>query len=192
MWDSSCTCGRLTRIGKMQWRWFSVCGHCTVDQGSSLDPSLYAIEIITYLISCIWIRTSQPVGMWNMTILCTLHDWMFVVVVLIIVIATQVLEFSFCAQKNGSPIWAKTEDTFTATLFVIIDCAQLTLGALMCLLVAIWFVRESLRMYRARKQLQLNRCMSLLAWEGTIYFLAYVPSFHFLFHEVKLMANYYA
>ena len=65
--------------------------------------------------------------------------------------------------QNGFPIWPE------AVLAV-----QITLGALMCLLVAIQFVRQSLQMYRVTKRFELNRYMSLLTREGMFYFLAYV------------------
>ena len=51
---------------------------------------------------------------------------------------------------------------------------QMTLGASMCLLVAIQFIKELLQMYKATKRFQLNRYMNLLAREGVSYFAAYV------------------
>lgn len=59
--------------------------------------------------------------------------------------------------------------TNEATIF------QITHGAAMCLLAIIRFVRQSLQMYRATKQWQPNRYMSLLVTQGIFYFFAYVP-----------------
>ena len=69
--------------------------------------------------------------------------------------------------------------------------AQIAVGALMCLLVVIQFIRESHQMYKATKHFRLNPYINLLARECIIYFLAYVyaSSFHFLSHATKLMAN---
>ena len=93
----------------------------------------------------------------------------------------QVLDFSFCVQQNTSPIWS-----------LLVNSAQITLGALICLLVVIQFIKEALQMYNATKHFHLNRYMNLLVREGMIYFLAYVHiSFHFSFHATKLIANYY-
>ena len=75
----------------------------------------------------------------------------------------QVLDFSFCVQQNTSPI-----------LELLVDGAQITLGALMCLLVALKFIREAHQVYKATKRFRLNRYMNLLFREGMIYFLVYV------------------
>ena len=56
----------------------------------------------------------------------------------------------------------------------IMYSVQITLGALMCLLLAIQFIRESLQMYGATKRFRLNRYMNLLAREGVVYFFTYV------------------
>ena len=91
-----------------------------------------------------------------------------------IAIVVQVLDFSLCVMQY-SPF----------VLGLLVDSAQIALGALMCLLVVIQFIRESLQMYKATKRLQLSRYTKLLVREGMIYFLTYVhvpPSFHFLFH----------
>ena len=83
-----------------------------------------------------------------------------------IVVTAQVLDASFCMLQASSPlaIWAE----------IAIDIVRITLGALMCLLVAIQFVRQSLQMYRVTKQFELSRYMNLLVREGMFYFLAYV------------------
>ena len=95
------------------------------------------------------------------------------------------LDVSFCVVQNPSPIWAE-----------IVATVQITLGALMCLLVVIQFFKESLQMYKATKRFQLSRYTTLLLREGMVYFLAYVPVSSFsLFpqslHATKLMTNYY-
>lgn len=82
----------------------------------------------------------------------------------------QVLEFSFCALQDSSPIWPEA-----------MDAIQLTLGVLMCLLIAYQFIRQSLQMYRATRRFQPSRYMSLLTREGMLYFLAYV----YIFHAIK-------
>ena len=66
-------------------------------------------------------------------------------------------------MQGGSAIWPE-----------IIDAAQIALGALMCLLVIIQFIKESLQMYKATKHFRLNRYMNLLVREGMVYFVAYV------------------
>ena len=91
----------------------------------------------------------------------------------------QVLRFSFCTQLETTlPISSDT-----------IDFVQISLGALMCLLVVIQCAREALQMYKARRNFRMNRYMNLLVREGMIYFLAYVNISTFIFHPDKLMAN---
>ena len=70
---------------------------------------------------------------------------------------------SFCVVQNPSPTWPE-----------IIDTVQIIIGALMCLLVVIQFIRVALQMYKATGHFHLNRYMNLLVKEGMIYFLAYV------------------
>jgi len=77
------------------------------------------------------------------------------------VIAVQVLDFSFCAMNPSSPIWAEIEDSL-----------QFALAAVMFLLVAAQFVRQSFQMYKRMKQWRLGRLMNLFAREGLLYFLA--------------------
>ena len=78
-------------------------------------------------------------------------------------VTAQVLDFSFCVPQYGFPILTEA-----------LGAAQITLGALMCLLVAIQFVRQSLQMYKVARRFELNRYMNLLTREGMFYFLAYV------------------
>lgn len=88
---------------------------------------------------------------------------MILSVIIHIAVATQVLDFSYCVPQSGAIVW-----------FEIADVLQMTLGLSMCLLVAIRFIEESLRMYNATRQFQLNRYISLLVREGMIYFIACV------------------
>lgn len=69
------------------------------------------------------------------------------------------------------------------------DIAQIALGGLMCLLLAVRFVWEVLRMYRATKRFEPGRYMVLLAREGVFYFVAYVLPF--LRCVARLMMNLY-
>ena len=80
----------------------------------------------------------------------------------------QVLNFSFCVPQNIPPIWA-----------LLLDSTQITLGALMCLLVVLKFIKEAHQMYKATKHFCLNRYMNLLFREGMIYFLVYVQVLSF-------------
>ncbi|KAI9567674.1 hypothetical protein HD554DRAFT_930186 [Boletus coccyginus] len=82
------------------------------------------------------------------------------------------LDLSFCAMKPGSPIWAEIEVSL-----------RFALAAVMFLLVAAQFVRESSQMYKGMKQWQLGRLMKLFAREGLLYFLAYVYISSFLFQQ---------
>ena len=75
----------------------------------------------------------------------------------------QVLDFSFCVAQPFPGTWAE-----------IVDSVQIALGALMCLLVAVHFVKESLQMYRATKRFQLSHYTNHLVREGMLYFLMYV------------------
>ena len=76
----------------------------------------------------------------------------------------QVLDFVVCNMEVAHPaIWVE-----------IMYSVQITLGASMCILLIIQFIRESLQMYGATKQFRLNRYMNLLAREGVVYFLVYV------------------
>lgn len=67
---------------------------------------------------------------------------------------------------------------------VAMDIVQITLGGLMCLLLAIQFIKESLQMYRATRRLELSRYVNLLVREGMFYFIAYV---HILLFNLFLM-----
>ena len=75
------------------------------------------------------------------------------------------LYFSICVVQYSS-------SSLTWTLLV--NSAQITLAALMCLLLAIQFVRESFQMYKVTKRFRLNHYMNLLVKEGMIYYFAYV------------------
>ena len=81
-------------------------------------------------------------------------------------------------MQYGSPIWSE-----------ITDSAQLALGVLMCLLVAIQFIKQSLQMYKATKQFRVNHYMTLLAREGMVYFLAYVHSLYLLVRIPRLIVH---
>lgn len=77
------------------------------------------------------------------------------------VTTTQVLDFSVCSVVYNIPTgWSEY-----ATV------PQFILGSVLCILVVFQFVRQSYRMYRATKQWQPNRYMSLLVREGVLYFL---------------------
>ena len=84
----------------------------------------------------------------------------------IVAYTAQVLDFSYCVVQfsfnalNGN--------------ILLINSAEIALGALMCLLVVIQFIRESLQMYKATKRFRLNHYMTLLVREGMIYFVVYV------------------
>ena len=79
-------------------------------------------------------------------------------------LTVQVVDFSFCTSQPGSPlaIWAE----------VAIDLVRSIIGALMCLLVSIQFITQSLQMYRVTKRFELSRYLNLLTKEGMFYFLA--------------------
>ena len=78
---------------------------------------------------------------------------------------------SFCITNySGSIIWSE-----------VICAAQITLGASMCLLVALEFAGQALRIYKATQRFRLNRYMNLLLREGFVYFVTYVHHFDFLF-----------
>lgn len=80
-----------------------------------------------------------------------------------VVITVQVLHFSFCAERPGSSIWAAVNDSL-----------EFTLAAVMFLLVAARFLRESFQMYKITRRWQPGRYTKLFAREGMLYFLAYV------------------
>ena len=76
----------------------------------------------------------------------------------------QILHISFCELEPTMPIW-----TQVATI------VQMTHGVAICVLALVQFVKQSLQMYRATKQWQLNRYMNFLVSQGILYFLVYVP-----------------
>lgn len=57
------------------------------------------------------------------------------------------------------------------------DAVLLSLSILLCLLVVIRFIRDSIQMYEATKRFELSHYMNLLTREGMLYFLAYVLTF---------------
>jgi len=72
----------------------------------------------------------------------------------------QILGLSFC-QLGFVPLgWNKAS-----------SITQLIHAAVMCTLVVIQFIWESLRMYKATKQWQLNRFINLFVMEGVLYFI---------------------
>ena len=66
---------------------------------------------------------------------------------------------SYCKVGTSPVIW-----TYVTTI------SQITLGATMCILVIVQFMRQSLQMYSVNKQWQLNRYIKLLVREGILYF----------------------
>jgi len=77
--------------------------------------------------------------------------------------ATQVLDLSLCVPQASLVVPAEVG-----------DISQLTLGALMCLFIAIRFTRRSFEMYKVTKQYRLGRYMNLLTREGIFYFFVIV------------------
>ena len=55
---------------------------------------------------------------------------------------------------------------------------QITLGALMCLLIVVQFVKELHRVYKVTKKFKLNHYIKCLVKEGMIYFIMYVILSH--------------
>lgn len=73
------------------------------------------------------------------------------------------LNYSFCVFGSVSTI----EDE-------VLDAVQIAFSTLMCFLVTIRFIKESLQMYKVTKQFEVNRYMKQIARDGMVYFLAYV------------------
>ena len=78
------------------------------------------------------------------------------------VVATQVLDLSFC---NSQFIFS--------TGPLIADVFQIAFSVLLCLLIAIRFIKELLET-RGAKRIRLNRYIKALTREGIFYFLVYV------------------
>ena len=78
----------------------------------------------------------------------------------------QILDFSFCEFEIRPP----------RSVIIVMGVVQITLGTLMCLLVIVRFIKESLQMYNVTRRFELNCYMNLLTRQGVFYFLAYVPS----------------
>ena len=110
-------------------------------------------------------------------ILCTLHTLSLNRIVVIV----QALDFSFCDFQFGVPPW----------VIAVVDAVQITLGALMCLLVIIRFVRESLQMYTVTRRFELSRYMNLLTRDGVFYFLGHVHVLFFDLFPLALIMNHY-
>lgn len=67
------------------------------------------------------------------------------------IVSLPVLELSFCAMVANTPlIYPEMRDT-----------VQIALGAFMCLLIVIQFIREARRMYKATKHFRLNCYMNV-------------------------------
>lgn len=79
-----------------------------------------------------------------------------------------IMDLSFCAAALA-PSWK-----------MVSSITQLIHAAVMCMLVIIQFIRQSVQMYKATKQWQLNRFVNLLVMEGVLYFFAYVLILSFL------------
>jgi len=77
------------------------------------------------------------------------------------VTVAHVLDLSFCSGGPLSPSWKKVS-----------SITQLIHAAVMCMLVIIQFIRQSVQMYKATKQWRLNQFVNLLVMEGVLYFFA--------------------
>lgn len=80
-----------------------------------------------------------------------------------LVYTVRVLDWTYCTMEETSPTWVE-----------VYAGLQVVLAAVMCLLVAIKFIRDSFQMYKVTKQWQPGCYMELFAREGMLYFLAYV------------------
>lgn len=97
---------------------------------------LFAIQVITYAVCRVMISTrNNPESMCNSASYYA-HQITIHALFSFLAIVVQVLDFSSCVMQYDSPILPETSET-----------SQLVLGAFMCILVAIRFVRESLQMY---------------------------------------------
>ena len=92
---------------------------------------------------------------------------------IVVTAVTQVADFAFCGQVEGSPL---LETTYIAL--------QVVLAAILSLLVAIKFTRGSFKMYKLTKRWQSGRYMKLFVREGLLYFLGYVYISFLLFQPV--------
>ena len=66
-------------------------------------------------------------------------------------------------MQHSAPAWDE-----------VIGTVQITLGVIMCLLVVVQFIKESLQMYKVTRQFRLSRYMNILVSDGMIYFFVYV------------------
>ena len=80
-----------------------------------------------------------------------------------------ILDLSACSVGAFSTSWKKVSST-----------TQLIHAAVMCILVIIQFIRESVQIYKATKQRELGQFMNLFVMEGVLYFFAYVLVSSFL------------
>ena len=121
----------------------------------------YVLEMITFIISCVLPEArNNPQSMWIIHIRhMTMYSPSFHSHA---VVATQVLDLSFC---NAQFIFS--------TGPLIADVFQIAFSVLLCLLVAIRFIKELLET-RGAKRIRLNRYIKALTREGIFYFLVYV------------------
>lgn len=86
-----------------------------------------------------------------------------------IVHTAQVLQFSFCVAT----------DFFVGSFWIqaLPAAFQIALSTLMCLLIAIRTIKESIQIYKTTKYLQLNHYMKHIVREGMIYILYCVCMF---------------
>ena len=93
--------------------------------------------------------------------------------VFIVHVFARVPDLSFCVVQFSSI-------GNSVIVILLVGSAELALGALMCLLVVVQFIRELLQIYKATKRFRPNHYTILLVREGMIYFLAYVHVSSFL------------
>ena len=133
--------------------------------------ALYVLEIIPIVVTCaIYSNPSKLNGKQiRASQVCLVFDMMSLIVILLnrhVVTVVQVLNMSLCAPAPASPTLTDMDAIF-----------QLILGAMMYMLVMFQFIKQSLQMYRARKQWQLNHYITMIFREGLLYFILYVPIF---------------
>ena len=125
--------------------------------------TFYAIELMLYVADSLVLSTKKSQGMRTCFHLVhpTKHD---LYNLSIIVVIEQASGFSFCNFQFSTPLW----------VVAVTGAVQIALGALMCLLVIVRFVRESIRIYKAATRFELSRYVSLLTRDGVLYFFGYV------------------
>ena len=130
--------------------------------------TFYIIEVVSNFISYVLVSVQfrrDPAGQYLLRIVYDISHNLSSVVG-----TSQALDYSFCVWGNLPPIWGE-----------ILDVVQIALGALMCPLVVVRFVKESIQMYTVTKRFYLNRYVNLLVRQGVIYFIACVHVFSFSF-----------